>query len=150
MGLEHRILSVGRQVAVELKEREVARRREWGEAFFALTDFADAGKKNEAVARGMVERGGHTFLNKIHEWATIEVRQILHVHRKCTTAAFDRGAISQVVSNGLGLEGGGHDHDFQVGPHGLLDLADHGQGQIAGLRALVELIEYDGSYIGKE
>ena len=86
--LEHGVLLLGGQVAVELQQRDVLRARTGHETFLALADFADAGQKDEAVARGQLEDRRHTFRDQIHERSAIEVRQIADIDREMCGPGF--------------------------------------------------------------
>ena len=116
----------------------------------ALADFADAGQKDEAIARGQFEH------------------RLRRLRRPDRRAGGDRGAAgsgyrpekcgpgfrspgSRRDSSAMGSAGerGRHDDDPQLGPHRLLDLPDHGQRQVAGQRALVELVEDDRRTSGR-
>ena len=53
------------------------------------------------------------------------------------------GALCEEWGEGLGVEGGGHDEEFEVGADGLLDLAEEGEGEVGVDVAFVEFVEDD-------
>ena len=53
------------------------------------------------------------------------------------------GGIVEEFGDWFGVEGCGHDEEFEVGADGLLDLAEEGDGEIGVEVAFVEFVEDD-------
>ena len=60
------------------------------------------------------------------------------------------GQPSRYAGDRLRRQRRGHDHHLQIRPHGLLDLPDHAQGQIAVQVPLVEFVEDDDPHFLQE
>jgi len=65
--------------------------------------------------------------------------------REIEQAAFrtENWTSAQVLSDGRCIQGGGHDHQFEIRAHGGLKPAQQGQGQISLQMPLVKLIQHD-------
>ncbi len=138
------VLRLDRQVAVESEERQIAFRGEGRERLLATADLADAGEKDEEVARlderigeRAARRGGDAQLERAFVDALVEPGG----HRMEPAAArHDRRAVEESGERRR-VEGGRHDDQPEIGSRLAPHLADERQGEVGGERALVEFVE---------
>jgi hypothetical protein len=153
-GADGAVLLVGGEVAVEGKSKEAVGGEESGGAIDGAADLASAGEKDEYVTRPLsLEKA---FAEKLREGLLDEVLKgkgrgggVAEVGFKEAAFAADDGAVVEMAGDGVAIEGGGHDQEFEVGPAGELEAAEEGEGEVAFEMAFVEFVEDDGGDVAE-
>jgi hypothetical protein len=137
------VLPLGRQVAVELDDVD-ARAREVRDEGAGGPDLADARQEREHVAGRRRERCADRAGDLIGHPPRVGTLEVPHLDRVQESGRLDDLGIEE-RGDGAGVDRGRHRDDPQVGPRVALDAAAHGEREIRGQRALVELVEHDSA-----
>ncbi|MEY3457391.1 MAG: hypothetical protein RL215_548 [Planctomycetota bacterium] len=147
---EDEILIFGGHVAVEGEQGEGEAAGSGLESFGGAMDFCDTWEEDEDVSGGFSQCGFSAICSGIGYWATVRFVEVVNGDRELAALALENGAVIKKAGNGRGVEGGGHDHDFEVGADGMADASDHGECEVAVESSFVEFVEDDGADIFEE
>ncbi len=155
IGGKGEVLVLGLELAVE---------RDEGDAFADVggsnggdggIDLAHAGHEDEDIALGAgVDDSGDDISGLVRDWAFVMAAEVADFDRETLALGDQDGAGGgvrgrEVISNGLGVQCGGHDSELEVGAAGLLEIFDEGQGDVAEEIALVEFVKEDDADVGE-
>ena len=117
-------------------------RRNGADGFHGAADLAFAGQEAEDVAVGLRERaadrGGHRHR-----------AEVAHVDREHAAFGAHRRRVAEMGGDGVRVKRGGHDEDSEVRSERASHLEREREGEVAGERPLVELVEDDEPGVGK-
>ena len=149
--VEHPILSLGRQVAIERQHGMPLPLAELPDGLLTATDLAHAGQEHEHVPRALLEGRGHRLGHEHLEVAAVAVAEIADGDRKHPPLGMDHGARccpaplprAEQSGHGLGREGGAHHDHAEIRPHRLPQPHEQAEHEIQLQAALVKLVEHD-------
>ena len=116
------------------------------------TDFAHPWQKRQDMAVGrLLYRATHRTGDLSGQRRCGSAGQVLHIHRKPTTARGHEGCvIAEQLLEGLGVERGRHHHNPQLGPGVAPQIGQQRHGQIEIETALVHFVEHHTRHVFEE
>ena len=147
---ECEVLLLRLQFAVQRNERESFLRARGTKRVDGGVDLAHAWHEHEDVARlARIDDALDGIRRLIALRPVVRCVEVIDFHREALAFGDENRAITEISGHRLGIERGGHHHDLEIGPLGLLKLLYQRERDVAHQVALVELVEEEHAHVGQ-